>query len=147
MRQPVFLFRGWSSLLLACALASYIPLYPALAEDAPYASDLSHMPQYAPAYHAMMQLPDWARTGAAVSAPVGTINLAGHAYVVGHLCKPHDCADNQMEVIFARDGKAGWGLLTYKSGRTLYQMPFGDPDDTILAALHASYRANNPGSS
>ena len=51
-----------------------------------------------------------------------------------------------MEVIFSRDGQGAWGLLTYKSGRTLYQMPFGAPDDIILAALHASYRANNPDS-
>lgn len=117
---------------------------PALAQNGTYTVELAHSPKFAKAYQEMTHLPAWVTGTDAVSVPTKSITLAGHSYIVGHVCKPHDCGDNQLEIVFSDNGKAAWGLLSRVYGKTVYQMPLGEPDATILDALQASYRANNP---
>ncbi|MGV4877872.1 Ivy family c-type lysozyme inhibitor [Acetobacter indonesiensis] len=125
--------------LIALCLAT-----PAMAQDGPYTADMAQKPKFAKAYQNMTQLPTWVKATVSVSVPTKPVTVSGKTYTVGHLCKPHDCGDNQLDVIFSNDGKASWGLLSRKFGKTLYQMPLGEPDDAMLTALTASYRSNNP---
>ncbi|MCH4092824.1 MAG: inhibitor of vertebrate lysozyme family protein [Acetobacter peroxydans] len=130
------------AMIMLAALCSAVPAW---AEDLPYTADMAQRPNFSKAYHTMTELPEWVSKAAAVSTPMGNIMFNGKAYLVGHLCKPHDCADNQLEVIFSRDGAQAWGLLSQRVEGRLYQMPLGTPDSVLLAAMHAAYRANNQG--
>ncbi len=40
--------------------------------------------------------------------PVRTIDFSGRKFVLGHVCKPHDCADNQLTFLLAVDGSAAY---------------------------------------
>lgn len=126
-------------------LAALCSAAPAWAEDLPNTADMVQRPNFSKAYHAMTELPEWVSKAAAVSTPMGNVTFNGKAYLVGHLCKPHDCADNQLEIMFSHDGAQAWGLLSRRVEGRLYQMPLGTPDSGLLAAMHAAYSANNPG--
>lgn len=117
---------------------------PAFAQSTQTAADMANSAKYHHAYQSMTQLPEWVVKAAGTSVPTETLKQNGKTYVVGHLCKPHDCADHQLDVVFTEDGKAAWGLLSRREGKTLYQMPLGEPDTATLAALTASYHKNNP---
>lgn len=117
---------------------------PAFAQSTHTTADLANTAKYRHAYQSMTKLPDWVAKAAAVSAPPETLKQDGKSYLAGHLCKPHDCGDNQLDVVFSEDGKTVWGLLSRRYGKTLYQMPLGEPNPDTLAALTASYNKNNP---
>lgn len=40
--------------------------------------------------------------------PVRTIDFNGRKFVLGHVCKPHDCAANQLTFLVAVDGSAAY---------------------------------------
>ncbi|MFE8874544.1 Ivy family c-type lysozyme inhibitor [Acetobacter persici] len=126
-------------MMLAFCLAT-----PAFAQSTQTSADLANTAHYRHAYQSMTTLPEWVTRAAATSSPAETLKQNGKTYLVGHLCKPHDCADNQLDVVFSDKDKATWGLLSRRYGKTLYQMPLGEPDADTLAALTASYNKNNP---
>ncbi|WP_086651713.1 Ivy family c-type lysozyme inhibitor [Acetobacter cibinongensis] len=109
-----------------------------------YAAEVAQNPKNATAYRTMAALPDWVKTGRGTSSPTRPITISGKRYLVGHICEPHNCAQNQMDVLFAEDGKKAWGLVSTHVGKTLYQLPLGDPDEALMTALLASYHAENP---
>lgn len=117
---------------------------PAFAQSTQTTADLANSAKYRQAYERMTELPDWATKAAATSAPAETMKQNGKNYLTGHLCKQHDCSDNQLEVVFSEDGTEAWGLLSRRYGKTLYQMPLGEPNTQTLAVLTASYQKNNP---
>ncbi len=39
-----------------------------------------------------------------VAEPVRIIDYSGRKFVLGQVCKPHDCADNQLKFLVAVDG-------------------------------------------
>lgn len=119
---------------------------PVLAADLPVTAEFAAQPQFAPAYHAMSTLPSWISELKATSVPVEKTTIDGKPYLLGHLCKPHDCAAYQMEVLFTPDGHKAWGFLSVKTQGSLYQMPLGDPSAAVLGALKAAYHTNNPDS-
>jgi hypothetical protein len=92
----------------------------------------------------MSTLPPWVSALKATSVPVEKTSIDGKPYLLGHLCKPHDCAAYQMEVVFTPDGHKAWGFLSVVTNGALYQMPLGEPSAPILAALRAAYATNNP---
>lgn len=112
-----------------------------------YLSEMAQSPKYSKAYRSMATLPGWVSTGQGTSTPTTPQIIAGKTYRVGHLCEPHNCAQNQFDVILSEDGKQTWGLFSSRIGQKLYQMPFGNPNDAMLAALNAAYKANNPNDS
>lgn len=117
---------------------------PAFAQSTQTTADLVNTVKYHHAYQTMTELPDWVTKASAVSVPTETLKQDGKSYLTGHLCKPHDCADHQLDVVFSEDGKAIWGLLSRRYGKTLYQMPLGEPNAETLAVLTASYHKHNP---
>lgn len=129
------------SLLLLSALGLATP---ALAAELPVTAEFAAQPAFAPTYHAMSTLPPWVSELKATSVPVEKTSIDGKPYLLGHLCKPHDCAAYQMEVVFTPDGHKAWGFLSVVTNGALYQMPLGEPSAPILAALRAAYTTNNP---
>ncbi len=107
-------------------------------DDGPYLFDLLKQPAYLAAWKAMLkgeQVPAWVanytKTFDGPSSPSKTVTVGGQAYMLGWVCKAHDCGDNQLHVLFAPQGKQAWGLLVTGSN----QKWLGKPDASIQAAI------------
>lgn len=57
------------------------------------------------------------------SAPLRTVQLAGEAYQVATPCKPHDCADNNLLLLYAPASGKVYGHLHEKGRVTLIGQP------------------------
>jgi hypothetical protein len=115
--------------------------FPAFAaDDGPYLFDLLKQPSYLAAWKAMLKgesVPSWvssyAKTFDGPSTPSTNVSVAGESYMLGYVCKAHDCGDNQFYVLFAPSGAQAWGLLI-TSGN---QQWLGNPNDAIKTALQS----------
>lgn len=116
----------------------------AATKTAPSASELATTASFAPAYRDIAQLPNWVRTAHATSTPVEKQTIDGVTYLQGFMCKPHDCHDNQLQMIFSQDGTKAWGLWSRRLHGHLYQMVLGDPPPALTGALMAAYAVSNP---
>lgn len=110
----------------------------------PTTAELAAENGFRQAYQAMLTLPSWVTTAQATSVPVITFSLEGKPYILGHMCRPHDCAAEQLEVVFAKDHSAAWGLLSLKDERLLRQNFLGAPDTAMQKVLLKAYQDNNP---
>ncbi|GLX91058.1 Ivy family c-type lysozyme inhibitor [Pseudomonas weihenstephanensis] len=108
--------------------------------------DLTTQAPYKKAYAGMLAYPDWVSTGQGTAAPVEKVVVDGKTYTVGQMCKPHDCADNQLNVVFSPDAKHAWGLLSVRAenAEAFDQQYLGMPDETIKKLLKKSFADNNP---
>lgn len=78
-----------------------------------YLFDLATKAPYKKAYAEMLAYPTWISEAQGVSTPTEKIAVQGKSYTLGHMCKPHDCADNQLSVVFTADGKKSWGYWQF----------------------------------
>ncbi|MBB2164898.1 hypothetical protein HLH26_10165 [Gluconacetobacter sp. 1b LMG 1731] len=94
----------------------------------------------------MQRLPDWVSRGQATSTPIARLVTSGRSYLLGHLCKPHDCDNNQLDIVFAADGHAAWGLLHTRPNerQPFLQSWLGNPDQEMQALLLRNHAALNP---
>jgi hypothetical protein len=112
----------------------------ALAQDSrPYLFDLMKQPHYLMAWKGMLvgeTVPPWVKTVTktfnGTSAPATTISVGGQPYLLGWVCKPHDCGDNQLYVLFAPGARQAWGLLISPGDKRSW---LGRPDPAIQAAI------------
>ncbi|MBS1101788.1 hypothetical protein JK202_01960 [Gluconobacter sp. Dm-62] len=107
-------------------------------------AELAQTNGFRQAYQAMLTLPSWVTTAQATSVPISNFNLGGKPYFLGHMCRPHDCAAEQLEVVFAKDHSAAWGLLSLKGEKSLRQNFLGAPDADMQKVLLKAYQDNNP---
>lgn len=128
----------WTMLVMCIASA------PAAAAG-PYLFDITKKPAYAKALASLFdssgKLPDWTREmrkpkGNFVASPGIRTSAEGATYEVFQVCKPHDCHDNQMVVMFAPNGARAWGALQEAGKPTAY---FGSPGDAQQAAMKAAF--------
>lgn len=70
------------------------------------------------------------------SAPVRAVSVAGETYQVATPCKPHDCADNNLMLLFAPDKGAVYGQL-YEKGRITL---IGAPDAALATELQKMWK-------
>jgi len=104
-----------------------------------YLFDALKKPAYRKAWNAMLarekNIPAWittfSRTYNGVASPVQTVTVSGKAYLSGYVCKPHDCADNALQVFFSENA-AGATAVIRQDGKLRY---LGAPDAAIKAAL------------
>jgi hypothetical protein len=84
----------------------------------------------------------WMTTGNAVETPIRLVRWGrGGIAVWATICMPHDCANNQMTVLFAPGRQKAWGV----AGLDGHVYFFGDPSTTqkaLLLALLASVAAS-----
>ena len=130
-----------ATLLLAIVLATLSISRAALADD-PYLFDLLKEPAYRGAWDAMLKgeknVPKWivtfSKTYDGVASPATPIDVAGKSDLITSVCKPHDCGDNQLYVLFAPDGAKAWGMLVEGGDQTRW---FGGPSDAEQTALRS----------
>ena len=126
---------GFSLMLIATG-ASAEQYLPEIASKAPYKK----------AYAEMLSFPSWVSKAQGAASPVERVSVEGKSFTVGHMCKPHDCADNQLSVVFNADGTKSWGLLATRSvdGKAFNKQLLGNPDSVVEGLLNKSFSDNNP---
>jgi len=116
------------------------------AQAAEYLFDVTDKSPYKQAYQQMLAFPDWVRTGQGTSTPLQEVEIGGQKYTLGQMCKPHDCGDNQLIVVFSPDKKKAWGLLATRStdDRSFNTQLLGAPEAAIKDFLNKTLEENNP---
>lgn len=66
--------------------------------------------------------------------PVESHRIEGREWLVGSVCKPHDCGDNAVAFALAADGAAAYGLLRAVTPRADF-VTFGAPPPALRALL------------
>jgi hypothetical protein len=143
--RPVFAF-----LLAVLSGTATFAQQPETAPDAPAASEgpvlgeLLKLPKYIYAWQLMVSgetPPEWVReyTATLDGPPVPTIPvpLDGEIYTLGFTCKPKDCEDNQLYVLFAPEGRDAWALLATPATGIAW---LGRPDQRIQDAITGALR-------
>ena len=67
--------------------------------------------------------------------PVRIIDYSGRKFVLGHVCKPHDCADNQLTFLVAVDGSAAYALANSFDLTQAKDVIVGKPDAEAMKIL------------
>ena len=75
----------------------------------------------------------WVWNFSGTAGPLEARQIGGKPFLLGWVCKPHDCGDNKMTFLLAKDGSAAYGLVRSPTlgGATL----IGAPPAEILAIL------------
>lgn len=135
-------------------LLAMLPAVPGLSQEAakapageaskgPVLGQLLKVPKYIYAWQLMVSgetPPEWVKeyTATLDGPPVPTIPvpLDGEVYTLGFTCKPNDCENNQLYVLFAPEGRDAWAMLaTQPAGVTWLGRPSERIQDAITGAL------------
>ena len=80
-------------------------------------------------------IPDWviafSNTYVGVATPSRIVRLNGADYRLAFVCKPHDCAGNELKVLFGPGGNPAWALLTHNDKKRW----LGNPDEQIRRTI------------
>ncbi|MGV1013901.1 MAG: Ivy family c-type lysozyme inhibitor [Methyloceanibacter sp.] len=107
----------------------------------PKLSELMKLPTYRGAWEAMLReetlpVPDWVASYVATldSPPIPSfgVPVGSQAYTMAFNCKPNDCENHQLFVLFAPEGRHAWALLLTAGGEPRW---LGNPDDDIKSAM------------
>lgn len=86
--------------------------------EEPSLYDLLKEPAYKTAFEQMLggeTVDPWIKTfvetGNGVTAASTPMTVEGENDIVAWVCKPHDCGDNQLFVLFSPGAAAAWGML------------------------------------
>lgn len=111
-----------------------------------YLPEIISKDPYKNAYAQMLSFPDWVSKAQGTATPVEKVSAGGKSFLVGHMCKPHDCANNQLSVVFSANGKKSWGLLATRSAdeEAFTKQVLGNPDSIVEGLLNKSFSDNNP---
>jgi hypothetical protein len=110
----------------------------AAAEGGPPLVELMLRPNYLTSYKAMIGtttvapwVTDFAKTLEGPPTPSADLLAGGTIYTLAFTCKPNECAEHQLFVLFTGDGSKAWGLLLEGTQQTW----LGEPDDKIKEAI------------
>lgn len=110
----------------------------------PHLADLMKQQTYREAWEAMLRaetlpVPDWVTSYVTTldSPPIPSFDVpvGSQAYTLAFTCKPNDCENHQLFVLFAPDGRHAWALLLTAGGEPRW---LGNPDDDIKGAMRGS---------
>lgn len=124
---------------LAVGLAAVLGAGVAHADDE-YLFDALKKPAYRKAWTAMLagekNIPGWliafGKGGPGVAGPLKTVTVDGRKMQASNVCKPHDCAGNELHIFFSLDASSAVGSLTSEGQRPRY---FGAPTPAQRMAL------------
>lgn len=121
-------------------LLGFFAAFAQAAPTEPYLPDLMEQPAHRAAWKSMLAgqpVPPWVKTFDqtlnATASPVEPVSVGGIPYTLGWICKPHDCGDNQLYVLFAPEARQAWGLLITGNARQW----LGNPDAAVQAAIES----------
>ena len=113
------------------------------AQMGPLLGEMMKLPKYIYAWQGMMSgetPPQWVKDYATTldGPPVPTIPapLDGEIYTLGFTCKPNECEENQLYILFAPEGRDAWAMLVAPSGVSW----LGQPDERIQKAITSGLR-------
>lgn len=146
-------------ILPALALAGTLGLaldHAAVAQEAtaPSLADLGQDQALTAAFDRMAgghPMPDWLRAGA-VTTPAQPVSFGGKDYLAMTVCKQHDCAANQLAMLYAPDSGEAYGLISVQDGKGAELLTWlnigGNAESidgrTILYAALTGSLANHP---
>ncbi len=127
-----------ASRLTTATLAACLFAGTALAAQ-PYLYDLLRQKPYHAAWDAMLKgeknverwVVTFGKTYDGVADTIKSVTVDGQSDTLGWVCKPHDCGNHQLYVLFAPDASAAWGMLV--SDKDVRW--FGAPSPSVKAAL------------
>jgi hypothetical protein len=70
---------------------------------------------------------EWIKHLNGTTFPVDRLVVGGKAFYLGAVCKPHDCADNNVVFLLSVDGSEAYGMLR-SSALNVKDAFFGFPD-------------------
>ena len=135
--------KSWSEFEMRLRVLAVLVLLggstPAVAADGgPPLVELMIRPNYLTAYKTMIGtttvspwVVDFAKTLDGPPVPSADLLAGGTIYTLAFTCKPNECADHQLFVLFTGDGSRAWGFLIEAEQQTW----LGDPDDKIKEAI------------
>lgn len=130
----------------AALFALLLLVAPAMAEQPQYPFELpAKHPAATAAWHKVVpprfRREDWIFNFQGVASPISAIALSGKPYLLGAMCKPHDCGFNQVSFLIAVDGSraAARTLFDGKPGPN-----FGAPTEAEMSLLRR--KMDNPNS-
>ena len=118
--------------------AGSICAFAADAPKGPYLAELMKQPAHRAAWYGMLAgetLPPWiddfANTLDGPPTPSIAVQANDETYTLAFTCKPNECGDNQLFVLFSPGGAKAWGLLVAGGERKW----LGAPDRAIQQAI------------
>ncbi|MBL8567976.1 MAG: hypothetical protein JNK84_02720 [Phreatobacter sp.] len=117
--------------LVAAIVALGAPARLSAQSDQPYLFDLLKRPAFKDSWDNLFRrnrnVDRWVHVfgggGNGVSGPAELVAADGRRFLSTDVCKPHDCADNQLFVLFTADGSRAWATLRHKD----FVQWFGNP--------------------
>lgn len=101
--------------------------------------DLLKEPAYRTAFEQMLGgeavapwITTFVETGNGVTAPSTPVTVEGQDDIVAWVCKPHDCGDNQLYVLFSPGAATAWAMLKVAQAEPTW---FGAPSAAAKEAL------------
>jgi hypothetical protein len=130
------------SIAAVAALGFLLPPPWAFAQSAPYLFDLLKRPAFRKSFDALFanerNVDDWIgvfqRTDNGVCGPSKRLQAGGVSYIAADVCKPRDCGDNHLQVLFSENGSRAAALLRSPRGQRWFGMP-GSQERTLLQQL------------
>jgi len=125
-----------SALAVVAAAAFALPVLPARAEEGVYLFDLLKRPDYKAGWDAMLAsrkgVDAWITDGEGPTTPSVDVKVGGETWTFTTICKPHDCGDNMLNVVFAPAGKPAYAMLVVAGEKPKW---FGEPPKEVKKAL------------
>jgi hypothetical protein len=78
---------------------------------------------------------DWVYSLNGVAGIVHPITIEGKKFFWGHVCKPHDCADNGVSYLLSADGSTGYALVNSIELTQGKELVLGNPGEAQLKIL------------
>ena len=118
---------------------------PAVAADAPKGPNLSELmkqPAHRGAWSGMLAgetpptwIEDYAKSLDGPPTPSIAVQANDQTYTLAFTCKPNECAENQLYVLFSPGGGKAWGLLITGGAQKWLGGPDKAIQDTILSGI------------
>jgi hypothetical protein len=132
-----------TAVLIALVVAgSCVPAFAADPPKGPSLADLMKQPANRAAWYAMFagEMPpqwvdDYGKTLDGPPTPSIAVEANGETYTLGFTCKPNECGDNQLFVLFSPSGAKAWGLLQTGNEKKWFGAPDKNVQDAILSSI------------
>jgi hypothetical protein len=132
-----------TAVLIALLVAgSCVPTFAADPPKGPGLADLLKQPANRAAWYAMLAgetppqwVDDYGKTLDGPPTPSIAVEANGETYTLAFTCKPNECGDNQLFVLFSPSGAKAWGLLQIGKEKKWFGAPDKTVQDAILSAI------------
>jgi hypothetical protein len=131
------------TVLIALLLAgSSVPAFAADPPKGPSLGELMKQPANRAAWLAMFAgatppqwVEDYAKSLDGPPTPSIAVEANGESYTLAFTCKPNECGENQLFVLFSPSGAKAWALLLIGNEKKWFGAPDKNVQDAILSGI------------